>query len=253
MTSVETKVGLFVFLGLFLLGLFVIKAGDVSWLKRGYYVEFVFPNVSGLKIGSPIRLAGVLVGTVREVKVVYDRQNKKASVEVYAYINESARFPIDSRIQIVPIGLLGDKGIEITPGIDYEHMVSEGDVLYGQKETDLQDLIEEGRMIAKEIRKGLSSLNRIIADEEIVSGIKEAVLKFGDASGELEKTLQDVRSILSAVKSGDGTLGRFVYDDSIYVLLELTAYDLNKKMNLILDEIKRHPWKLFIKTKERRR
>ncbi len=251
MRSVEFKVGIFIFLGIFLLALFVLKAGDVDWFRRGYYVEFVFPNVSGLKIGSPVRLAGVNVGSVKEVKVVYDSQKKSSQVEVYAYIDEDVQFPIDSKVEIVSIGLLGDKGIEITPGINYERMVRPGDILYGQKETDLQDLIEEGKGIAEEIRRGLATFNEIIGDKELIATIKNSVASFGKASEELQETLNQLQDILLAVKSGEGTLGRLIYDDSVYILLELTAYDLNRKLNALLDDIRRHPWKLFIKTKER--
>ncbi len=253
MRNIEFKVGAFVFLGIFLLAVFVLKAGDIHWFNKGYYVEFIFPNVSGLKIGSPVRLVGVDIGSVKEVKVVYNVKDKTSQVEVYAYINSNIKFPIDSRVEIVSIGLLGDKGIEITPGIEYSSMVRAGDILYGKKETDLQDLIEEGEKIAVEIRKGLATFNTIISDSELIETVKGSVERFGAASEEMESTLKEVKDILSALKEGKGTLGRFIYDDSIYILLELTAYDLNHKLNLLLDDIKRHPWKLFIKTKERKK
>ncbi len=249
--SVEVRVGAFVFLGIFLLALFVLKAGDVSWFNKGYYVEFVFPNVSGLKIGSPVRLAGVNVGTVKEVKVVYDTEKKTSQVEVYAYIDSDVHFPVDSKVEIISIGLLGDKGVEITPGINYDRMVHPGDILYGQKETDLQDLIEEGKGIAREIRKGLATFNELIGDKQLIATVKDSVENFGQASEELSRTLKDVQEILSAVKSGEGSLGKFIYDDTLYILLEITAYDLNRKLNALMDDIRRHPWKLFIRTRER--
>ena len=253
MRSVEFKVGAFVFLGIFILAVFVLKAGDIDWFNKGYYVEFIFPTVSGLKIGAPVRLAGVDIGSVKEVRVVYNVKDKVSQVEVYAYIKSDIKFPIDSKVEIVSIGLLGDKGIEITPGINYNSMVKSGDILYGTKETDLQALIGEGEKIAVEIRKGLATFNNIIGDSELIDTVKGSVKRFGDASAQIETTLKDLQDILSAVKQGEGTVGRFIYDDSIYTLLELTAYDLNQKLNLLLDDLRRHPWKLFIKTKERRR
>ncbi len=249
----EVVVGLFLFLGIFLLGLFVLKAGDIHWFRQGYYIEFVFPNVSGLKIGSPVRLAGVDIGSVKEVRVVYDSDKKMSLVEVYAYVNKDVQFPIDSKVEIVSIGLLGDKGIEITPGIDYSRMVKPGDILYGIKETDLQDLIKEGEKIAEEIRKGLATFNEIIADEEIVETVKQSIAKFGKASEQMENTLKDLQDLFSAIKTEKGTLGRLIYDDTVYVLLELTAYDINSKLNQLLDDLRRHPWKLFIKTKDKKR
>ncbi len=251
MRSIESKVGMFIALGIFILVLFVLKAGDFDWFRRGYYVEFVFPNVSGLKIGSPVRLAGVNIGSVKEVNIVYDTEKKSSRVEVYAYIDQDIRIPVDSRVEIISIGLLGDKGIEVTPGIDYKHIVRPGDILYGKKETDLQALIKEGKGIAEEIRKGLGTFNDIIGDRELISAIKGSVTNFGKASKELQDTLVQLQDILSAIKAGQGSVGRFIYDDTIYVLLELTAYDLNRKLNSLLDDIRRHPWKLFIKTRDK--
>ncbi len=251
MRSMESKVGIFVFLGIFILALFVLKAGDVEWFRHGYYVEFVFPNVSGLKIGSPVRLAGVNIGSVKEVNIIYDAKNKSSQVEVYAYIDRDVQIPADSKVEIISIGLLGDKGIEITPGVNYQHMLRPGDILYGQKEVDLQELIEEGKKIAEEIRKGLSTFNQIIGDKELIETIKTSVSNFGSASKELQDTLIQLQDILLAIKNGEGTVGRIIYDDTLYVLLELTAYDLNRKLNAFLDDIRRHPWKLFIKTRTR--
>ena len=97
----------------------------------------------------------------------------------------------------------------------------------------------------------MATFNEIIGDKELIDTVKNSVKEFGDASKQMELTLKDLQSLFIALKEGKGTLGRLIYDDSIYVLLELTAYDLNRKLNMILDDIKRHPWKLFIKTKER--
>ncbi len=250
---IALKVGAFVLAGLAALMVFVLRANELNFLNKGYVIKCTFPEVHGLKVSSPVRVSGVLVGEVKEVNIVYDTINKHSSVEVQCAIRKGVEFPVDSRVEIISVGLLGDKGIEITPGTDYEHMVMPGYILRGQSEVSMQELIASGKDVAEEMKKSLTRINQMIGDDDFFASIKDSVSKVGDASDEAKEAIKDVRDILSAVKQGEGTLGRFIYDDTVYTLLEIMIFDLNRDVTSLIRDLKAHPWKLFFKTKEKKR
>ena len=67
----ELLVGLFLFVGLLLSGLVVIKFGKVRDYFQGTYMKRVrFDDATGIRIGSPVALGGQRVGKVKTPVVV---------------------------------------------------------------------------------------------------------------------------------------------------------------------------------------
>lgn len=71
--------------------------------------------------------------------------------------------------------------------------------------------------------------------EEITKDIKELVSKTDEA-------VSGLNELLAKVKTGEGTIGKFFSDETVY-----------KNIEELTDDIKRHPWKLFFKTKEKKK
>ena len=108
------------FLGLFSLVGLIVFGGLAFWLSGGqlgqntYTVNVRFQNASGIKEGGAVNYRGVLVGTVSRIT---PRPNR---VEVQLRINEKARIPVGSIIDIGRSGLLGEASVEITPSTKVE-------------------------------------------------------------------------------------------------------------------------------------
>ena len=118
-TKIEFKVGLFVFVGLILLGVFVLSIGGFKTWTSGYKVRFSFNFVNGVKLGAPVRFAGLDVGQVKKLKLVFDQQDQKPKIEVLCWLKKDVRIPEDSSVWVNTLGLLGEKYIEIMPGKNY--------------------------------------------------------------------------------------------------------------------------------------
>lgn len=111
----ELTAGLFVALGL---AAFALLAMQVSGLSRfgeepGYQLTARFENIGGLKVRSPVSLAGVRIGRVSAIGV--DSQTFQAVVTLTidaAYAN----LPKDTSASIFTAGLLGEQYIGLEPG-----------------------------------------------------------------------------------------------------------------------------------------
>ncbi|MBM3251532.1 MAG: MCE family protein [Candidatus Omnitrophica bacterium] len=190
--SVRLKVGAFVLVGLILLFIFVFLVGDFSVFQPGNNIKVIFGFASGIKNASPVRLAGVDVGTVKDAKIFYDLNDKKTKVEVQLWIKNNINIPVDSKVWINTLGLLGEKYVEIIPGIDTVKFLANGDTIIGEDPVPVQEIT---RMA-------------------------------GEIASKLEESLGALKEIIRKINEGEGTIGKFVTDDEIYKDLELLVDDL---------------------------
>ena len=219
-TKLELKVGVFVFIGLTILIIFLLSIGGIKTWSTGYRVNFVFHFVNGTKIGAPVRFAGVDAGQVKDLIFKQNPSAKTTEVWVSCWLKKDIKIPVDSNVWVETLGLLGEKYIEVIPGTDYVNVLAPGGSLVGQEPIPMHQVTD-------------SALN--IAD--------------------------NLNDMLSKIKNKEGSLGKLIYDDAFYN--ELTNKEGNigklfsddklyRSMDELIQDIKKHPWKLFWKTKDKR-
>jgi phospholipid/cholesterol/gamma-HCH transport system substrate-binding protein len=135
--SVEMAVGLFVLAGLLCAAYLTVRLGKMEVLGAdGYEVKARFIDVTGLKDGANVELAGVRVGRVSGIALAPD---KKAIVSMN--LAKSVVLTDDAIVSIKTSGLIGDKFIKITPGGAGEPVKPGGLLTETESSIDLQDLI----------------------------------------------------------------------------------------------------------------
>ncbi|MCC6000159.1 MAG: outer membrane lipid asymmetry maintenance protein MlaD [Pararhodobacter sp.] len=100
----------------------VIAAGFVLFMlqttgtrigaAQGYTLTASFRSAEGVRPGTEVRLAGVRVGTVTELRL--DPDSFRA--EVALRVDQAVRLPADSTLSVSSEGLLGGTFMEILPG-----------------------------------------------------------------------------------------------------------------------------------------
>ncbi len=181
-TKLEFKVGVFVFFGLIVLVVFVLSIGDLRDWSSGYYLKFTFNFINGVKIGAPVRYAGVELGEVKEIRFVsYPEQ--KAKVELLCWIPKKIHIPADSTIWINTLGLLGEKYVEIMPGNDFQKYLSPNESLAGNDPIAMHELIVLGKeitddfgVIVSKLKNGSGTIGRLIGDDTIYNEIEALIL-----------------------------------------------------------------------------
>ena len=140
---IEILVGLFVVLGfvsLAILSLQVATWGTSSG-SDSYTLYAKFDNIGGLKPRSPVKIGGVVVGSVHEIHL--DQDDWTPVVEL-TLDNSYNQLPETSSASILTSGLLGEQYVGITPGfvMDDIELLSDGDYLEDTKSAMvLEDLI----------------------------------------------------------------------------------------------------------------
>jgi ABC-type transporter Mla subunit MlaD len=111
-SRLETKVGLFVFIGLALLAVLIVQFSKGTSLFRGTYnLKLHAANIGGLKPKSSVLLAGVSVGSVHQIQLDPSGTNVTILLHIYK------EFPIyhDARFVIEQSGFLGDEFVSVIP------------------------------------------------------------------------------------------------------------------------------------------
>ena len=136
--AMETTVGVFLFVGLLLIGIMTVKLGHVSFFgDKTYPLSAGFTSVTGLRVGSPIYMFGIEVGRVE--RLTMDQKNRKAAVELQ--IKQGIKIYDDAIATIKTEGLIGDKYLGIDPGGAGELLKPGGTITETQPDLDLADLI----------------------------------------------------------------------------------------------------------------
>jgi phospholipid/cholesterol/gamma-HCH transport system substrate-binding protein len=136
--SMETTVGIFVFISLLCIGYMTIKLGNVSLLGNDFYSLLVrFTSVSGLRVGSPVEMVGIKIGRVEKLTV--DQEDQAAVAELK--IRKGIRVYGDAIASIKTAGLIGDKFIQIDPGGSEEVLKPGERIIDTQAAIDIEELI----------------------------------------------------------------------------------------------------------------
>lgn len=139
-SRVEITVGLFLVLGFVAFAWLALQLGEVSLLDKGrtYTVYAEFENISGVKIGAEVQIAGVSIGTVTELRLSKDDMAVAA-----LKLDKDIQLAKDSMASVKSQGIIGDKIIQITPGGD-EELYKAGDTIVDtESSVDLESLISK--------------------------------------------------------------------------------------------------------------
>jgi phospholipid/cholesterol/gamma-HCH transport system substrate-binding protein len=139
-SSIETSVGIFMFIGLVCIGYLTIHLGKIGWITDNHYTVYArFESVSGLKPGAAVEMAGVQIGQIDTISIEPDRQDAKVKME----IQKEIILTDDVIASVKTAGLIGDKYIMLSPG-GSNRILKDGDLITEtESAVDLESLISK--------------------------------------------------------------------------------------------------------------
>lgn len=241
------KLGAFVLGGVLMLifGLYKVSK-TTSFFNDDFMLKTQFKNVGGLMIGNNVRYVGVQVGVIEKIKLISD-----SLIEVDMRIDRKMNDFIHKKdvVSIGTDGLVGNKLLNISPGVDRTEVVNDGCILAAKEglNTDEMMLVLNKTnlnvyAISEELKNTAQRLNstnalwtilneKTIPDNMIVSmaNIKNATLR-------ADLMVSELQSVVNDVKKGKGSLGAILMDTAIAVNLN-QAIGKIKKVGENADEL----------------
>jgi len=250
----EVMVGMFVIVGFLILTVLVFFVSGVYLFRPGYKFNVMYEYVSILNKGAPIRMAGVRIGEVDKVDLVYDEVEGKTHVKVRIFIEKGTAIRENYIFSIRGTHILSEPHIEVTPKPGGAPVIKPGATMMGENPVPVEALIEQAHAITGHLEAILSSFRTAVTDPEGQDSVKKIVLNLAELTESMNKVINgneesirkglvDLSStagslavILDHIESGEGTAGQLLMKDELYV--ELKEF---------VSEIKRHPWRLMKK------
>jgi len=245
LTWTELRVGVFVLVGLSILGAGIFYVTGPGFFGPKYRLKTYLPDVSGLANGATVSVNGVAVGNVVGIEMVPRDSGKKVdkshNIEVTLRIEEKYQKDIltDSTAALVTEGLLGNKYINVTRGFtgtplkngDTVPAATSVDVMaqLGAVSTSVSELLDG-------IKQGKGTLGKLVNDPQaydhlngvlaksdaLIAGVQAGHGTLGKlvASDEMyakvDKSLDNVNGMISDARAGKGTIGKLLNDPTLY-------------------------------------
>lgn len=219
--STELKVGILVLAAILVLFYMSFRIGKFgAFHEPGYDLYVTLQNAGGIDPRTPIQIAGVEVGRVRNIKL----EGYKALVTLN--VRKGVQVPVDSKVTVKNQGILGDKFIEIIPG-EAKQFLARGERINDVvMPPDLNEVFAEVGVAAKNFGETIGEFKGLIGEEE-KKNIKKSLANIESASGDFKKLVSDNKKgitrfvsnmdkISSDIEKGKGTIGKLVKDDSLY-------------------------------------
>ena len=233
----EVRVGLLVVVAIGVLIFLILNAsGDISPFATKLHLKARFQNADGLRPGSEVRLAGVTIGKVDDVRLLPPSPDPnapqvEATFSIKGEINGRPADELirdDSKAQLGSPSLLGsDKVINVTPGTSLGQKVRDGQLLQqGTQPGSVEALTESGNElvnqlnklsaqftdIASKINQGQGSIGRFVNDEAFYNN--------------LNATVRATNDLVRQIQTGQGTAGKLVNDPQLYNNLNAVSLSL---------------------------
>ena len=210
----EVKVGLFVILCLAGLAYMTYSTGKLDIRKKGYFVYVTFKEAAGLGQKAPVMLNGLEIGKVDSINPTYE--NNQTRIKLKLWLEEKAKVREGSIVSIKMMGMMGEKYIQITSS-DNPNFVKPEENIIGESYVDLDVLIRNINGMVEENRADI---------EQAVDGINALVKNLNDTvAGNKDSLTQMIKNF------------------------EKTSQNFEE----FSDDLRRNPWKLLFKTKEKPR
>ncbi len=138
--TLDTLVGLFVASGIVAFLFLSMQVSNLSTFvePEGYVIVARFENSGGLKVKSPVTVAGVRIGRVSAIG--FDDQQYQAVVTMRIE-KQYSRLPDDTTASIFTAGLLGEQYVSLEPGGSEDFLQDGDEIDISQSALVLEEII----------------------------------------------------------------------------------------------------------------
>lgn len=238
------KAGLFVLATVILLFYIILKVGEGGLFFSGNYTLYMdVTSAVGLDRNTPVQIAGVDVGIIKEINLTSDNVAR-----LNLSINKGVKIASDTRGVIKQTGMLGDSYVDLEPGNPANGVLKNGGTIismgrqgdFSSVTGQFSGIAEDVQAITKQMRKLMAGEDSTLAItmkniEKITTSLSQVTDKnqgnidtiianlkalsqnlntmVATNMGNVNGTLGNLNGITGTINRGQGTIGRLVKDD----------------------------------------
>ncbi|MCK9209830.1 MAG: MlaD family protein [Ignavibacteriaceae bacterium] len=247
------RLGIFILIGsiLFLVAVFLL-GNKQSLFASTFEVKAYFSTIEGLRKGAAVRLSGIEVGNVSELRIMKD---SLARVEVTLRLVSDIRSFIkeDMRASVETEGLVGNKIIVLHVGSNASKQVESGGTIMAEDPLNFGALVEEAKgtleytkdmarnlaEIVEKVNNGSGSIGKLVNNDDLYNNTNRLIVTADRSLGSIsykldtlanvvntlgadvqsvvrnvDHTISGIDNLVKNVQDGQGVLGKMLSDKS---------------------------------------
>lgn len=194
--KVETKVGILFLLACVLVAGFAFVMGVLNPFGNYHLLHVQYNFAGGIEVGSPVRVMGIKVGKVKEIRFspdMRDKDGQEVKLRITISVDKKAWETVrsDSQFFINLAGVIGEKFLEVTPGTLEAPALTPGDTVRGIDPPRIDQLISQSYGLAGQIiefvKKNEGSVtNTLQLMEKLVTNVNKTLVLLDKTTGKGE-------------------------------------------------------------------
>ncbi|HET8580441.1 MAG TPA: MlaD family protein, partial [Nitrospiraceae bacterium] len=229
----QVKIGLLVLVALTILVTMIMNLEEgLGLISKQTKFRAMVSHTQGLKVGGPVRMNGVDIGNVHQITIAEDSPRVEITFTVKS--NVAPHIRDDASVLIRPMGLLGDKFVEIVPGTPSKPPLAPGGVLAGQAEADIGGIASEATATIENVNAAIRDIQRLLLTISQGEGTAGKLLTDPALYNRSAKVLEKLEvasdksiALLDKVNRGEGTIGKLMSDKELYSRASQAVQELN--------------------------
>jgi virulence factor Mce-like protein len=142
----EIKAGIVIGISLFILAGLVIGVSGVSFWERYDQYTVRLRSATGLEPGTPVRLGGLKVGKVLELRILPE---DRARVEITLGIRQGTTIPQGTWATVATLGLLGDPFLQLSTETHSARHIPPGSQIPGRDAVQITEVLQRLQKVAE--------------------------------------------------------------------------------------------------------
>ncbi|MRJ06497.1 MAG: MCE family protein [Epsilonproteobacteria bacterium] len=180
----EFKVGLFFLLGIASLLYLTFRVKDVqNWKEKGYPLEGIINDATGLSIGAKVKMQGVNIGTLKGMEL------NGTKVLLKMVIKQGIKVPVGSKVTLGQENFLGGKYVRIIPSEEHTYYKPGSVITQYLPTASMEDVLNNVNKAVSEVRVILQKINEQILDANTTRNLRLTVANVQEASVQLKELL----------------------------------------------------------------
>ena len=215
-----------------LMVLIFLMTGTGGWFTHKIVIKSYVDNAGGLRVGAPVRLAGVDIGNVTGIKIVPSRPT--IPVEITMKVNTVYHFVRKDSITLLSTaGVLGETFVDVDSSAAKGPEAADGDVLTSREQPDIQDVVRASQGTLQNMDALLKRLDNILAYIESGKGSIGKVIYDTALYDRLNATVTEFKGLMDDIQQGKGSIGPLLTSDEAYK----KAIGAIDKVNAVIDDL----------------
>jgi phospholipid/cholesterol/gamma-HCH transport system substrate-binding protein len=179
----------------------------------GYLVYVIMQDASGIVKRSQVRVAGIPIGTIEDIRLVGDKGRIDIRVNPDVALYEDAQAAKNTR------NLLGEYYIGIAPGTPGRRQLRDGDQINTiAASATPDDVLQNMSRIAQTVERITSALEASVGSEEAQQNMRDTLANLAQVTAALNETVNENRESIRNILEGVETVTAQGQTDAIQIL-----------------------------------